>query len=58
MLESSDRVAWTQHRNGGAGTGSGLQSFRDKQPDKRQPAVTGYFDKDYANIDDLIGSPK
>jgi len=56
MLESSDRVAWTQHRNGGDGTGSGLQSFRDKQPDKRQPAVVGYFDDlgRYANIDDLM----
>jgi hypothetical protein len=58
MLESSDRVAWTQYRDGGASTGSGLLSFNDKQPDKRQPAVVGFFATDYANIDDLIGSKK
>ena len=56
MIESSDRVAWSQYRNGGDGTDSGLQSFRDKQPDKRQPAVAGFFDDTsrYANIDDLM----
>jgi hypothetical protein len=55
MIESSDRLAWTQYRDGGAGTGNGLQSFRDKQPDKRLAGVDGYFDKDYANVDDLMG---
>jgi len=55
MIESSDRMAWTQYRNGGAGTGNGLLSFNDKQPVKKQPKVDNFFAKDYANIDDLVG---
>jgi hypothetical protein len=58
MIESSDRSAWTQYRDGGAGTGNGLLSFNDKQPDKRSPLVAGYFDDidTYANVDDLVGA--
>jgi hypothetical protein len=54
MIESSDRLAWTQYRDGGAGTGNGLQSFNDKQQVKQKAKVDGYFDTDYANIDDLV----
>jgi hypothetical protein len=54
MLESSDRVAWTQHREGGSGIGSGLLAYKDKQPDKRMPLVKGFFDRDYAPVDDLM----
>ncbi len=55
MIESSDRLAFTQYRNGGDGTGSGLLSFNDKQPDKRLPLVRNYFADitKYANIADL-----
>lgn len=60
MIESSDRLAWTQYKDGGAGTGSGLLAFNDKQPDKRQPMVAGFFAdiNKYANVDDLIGAKK
>jgi hypothetical protein len=59
MIESSDRLAWTQYRDGGAGTGNGLQSFNDKQQVKQKAKVDGYFDdiNTYANIDDLMGVP-
>lgn len=60
MLESSNRVAWTQFRDGEHSHGSGLLAFNDRQPDKRQPRVAGYFAdaRKYANIDDLIGKEK
>jgi hypothetical protein len=56
MIESSDRLAWTQYRNGEHAHGSGLLSFNDKQPDKRQPAVPGFFADatKYANVDDIM----
>jgi hypothetical protein len=59
MIESSDRLAWRQYREGGTGMGNGLQAFNDKQPDKRLPLVKGFFDdiNTYANVDDLMGVP-
>ena len=56
MVESSSRLAWTQYRDGGDGTGSGLLSFNDRQPDKRQPMVANFFANitKYATIHDIM----
>lgn len=45
MKDSTDRLAWTQTRTS-AGMGSGLETFKDKQPESRRhlPGVTGYYE--------------
>jgi hypothetical protein len=44
MIESTDRLAWTQNRDNGMG--DGFEAYKDKQPSHRtlRPLIKNYYE--------------